>query len=109
MEGIRIRKLRTEQGMSLNRLSELTGISKSYLSLLERGIQKNPSIVVLEKLAEALQVSLDVFIKREKSGDAGSGTGVVKLQVEFSEKDMAPEKFKRVKELLEILNEPGAG
>ncbi|CEG28314.1 helix-turn-helix domain-containing protein [Bacillus sp. B-jedd] len=109
MEGIRIRKLRDERGMSLNKLSGLTGISKSYLSLLERGIQKNPSIVVLEKLAEAFQVSVDVFIRREKAGEAGTTAGLVKLQVEFSEKDMAPEKFKRVKELLEILNEPGAG
>ncbi|RHW42539.1 XRE family transcriptional regulator [Neobacillus notoginsengisoli] len=109
MEGRRIRKLRTEKGMSLNKLSELTGISKSYLSFLERGIQRNPSIDVLEKLAAALQVSVDVFINKEKDAKAvNGGTGILKLHVELSEKDMEPEKIKRVKELLEILNEPGS-
>ncbi len=84
----------------------MTGISKSYLSILEREIQKNPSIIVIEKLAEALNVDVDVLIKGRGRYEAESdGTGIVKLQLEFSEKNMEPEKYKRVKELLEILNE----
>ncbi|OCA87509.1 hypothetical protein A8F94_06475 [Bacillus sp. FJAT-27225] len=110
MEGKRIRQLREEKGISLNKLSEITGISKSYLSFLERGIQKNPSIYILEKLAEALQTEVGVLIKKHpippKDYKIKEEPSILKLHVELSEKDLEKEKYKRVKELLEILNEP---
>ncbi|WP_078428928.1 helix-turn-helix domain-containing protein [Alkalihalobacterium alkalinitrilicum] len=63
MNGGNIRELRKKKGMSLDRLSELSGISKSYLSYIERGLQTNPSISVLEKLAQSLGVELVYLIK----------------------------------------------
>ncbi|WP_081599648.1 helix-turn-helix domain-containing protein [Halalkalibacterium ligniniphilum] len=35
--------------MTLNQLAILSGVSKSYISYIERGLQKNLSIVVLKK------------------------------------------------------------
>ncbi|WP_209122891.1 helix-turn-helix domain-containing protein [Alkalihalobacillus sp. BA299] len=63
MNGGNIRELRKRKGMSLDRLSELSGISKSYLSYIERGLQTNPSISVLEKMAQALGVELVFLIE----------------------------------------------
>ncbi|WP_216829057.1 helix-turn-helix domain-containing protein [Alkalihalobacterium elongatum] len=63
MNGGNIRELRKKKRMSLDRLSELSGVSKSYLSYLERGLQKNPSISVLEKISLALGVELLYLIE----------------------------------------------
>ena len=51
MIGERIKNLREQKGYSITQLAELANISKSYLSQIERNVQKNPSIDFLMKLA----------------------------------------------------------
>lgn len=53
--GSRLRSLRQNQDMTLEELAEAAGFDKSYLSRLERGM-KNPSIVTVLRLCEALDV-----------------------------------------------------
>lgn len=53
----RVRDLRTGQGLSLEALAEGSGVSRSMISLIERG-ESNPTAVLLEKLATGLGVSL---------------------------------------------------
>jgi transcriptional regulator with XRE-family HTH domain len=53
----RVRGLRTEQGLSLETLASRSGVSRSMISLIERG-ESSPTAVVLEKLASALGVTL---------------------------------------------------
>ena len=55
--GSRVRKLRTHQGLTLEALAELSGVSRAMLSKLERG-EKNPTLVVAAKVAQALRVGL---------------------------------------------------
>ena len=52
--GSRLREARTEQSLSLTEVASRAGISKSYLSQLERGASKTPSHDVLRRLATAL-------------------------------------------------------
>jgi transcriptional regulator with XRE-family HTH domain len=52
----RVRELRRAQGLSLDALAEKSGVSRSMISLIERG-ETSPTAVVLEKLAGGLQVS----------------------------------------------------
>ena len=59
MVGDRIRELRAQKNLTINELAQLSQISKSYISSIERGLQKNPSIKVLQKLAETLNVPLE--------------------------------------------------
>ncbi|MFE3074288.1 helix-turn-helix domain-containing protein [Streptomyces sp. NPDC059247] len=67
----RVRQLRKERLMSLDVLAERTGVTKSYLSKVERG-QSTPSIAVTAAIARALGVPLDtVFVDAD-----GLGTGV---------------------------------
>jgi transcriptional regulator with XRE-family HTH domain len=53
----RVRGLRTSLGLSLEALAQRTDVSRSMLSLVERG-EASPTAVVLEKIATGLGVSL---------------------------------------------------
>lgn len=53
----RVRDLRTARGLSLDALSGQCGVSRSMLSLIERG-ETSPTAVVLDKLAGGLGVPL---------------------------------------------------
>jgi transcriptional regulator with XRE-family HTH domain len=55
--GKKIREIRTQRRMSLTHLAEQTGVSKSLVSQVERGMS-NPSLPVLRSLAQALDVPL---------------------------------------------------
>lgn len=52
-----VRHLRSERGLSLDALSTQCGVSRSMLSLIERG-ETSPTAVVLDKLAAGLGVPL---------------------------------------------------
>jgi transcriptional regulator with XRE-family HTH domain len=53
----RVRALRTDLGLSLDALAAKSGVSRSMISLVERG-ESSPTAVVLEKIAAGLGVSL---------------------------------------------------
>lgn len=53
----RVRALRDAHGYSLDALAELSGVSRSNISLIERG-QSSPTAAVLDKLATGLGVTL---------------------------------------------------
>jgi transcriptional regulator with XRE-family HTH domain len=53
----RVRELRARQGLSLEALATKSGVSRSMISLIERG-ESSPTAVVLEKLAAGLGVML---------------------------------------------------
>jgi transcriptional regulator with XRE-family HTH domain len=53
----RVRELRAARGLSLDALATHCGVSRSMISLIERG-ESSPTAVVLEKLATGLRVSL---------------------------------------------------
>jgi transcriptional regulator with XRE-family HTH domain len=53
----RIRELRAAQGLSLDAVAGKSGVSRSMISLIERG-ESSPTAVVLEKLAAGLGVML---------------------------------------------------
>jgi transcriptional regulator with XRE-family HTH domain len=53
----RVRELRGAQGLSLDGLANKSHVSRSMISVIERG-ESSPTAVVLEKLAAALSVTL---------------------------------------------------
>ncbi|MEV0236560.1 XRE family transcriptional regulator [Nonomuraea sp. NPDC050786] len=66
--GPRLKRIRTERGVSLSALAEATGISKSTLSRLETG-QRRPSLELLLPIAQAHQVPLDELVGAPEVGD----------------------------------------
>ncbi|MDQ0196569.1 helix-turn-helix domain-containing protein [Paenibacillus wynnii] len=65
--GQRIHQLRLEKDLSLSELADRAHVAKSYLSNVERNIQSNPSIMFIEKIADALQVSMHILLYGELS------------------------------------------
>lgn len=53
----RLRQLRAGRALTLEALADASGVSRSMISLIERG-ESSPTAVVLEKLATSLGVSL---------------------------------------------------
>ncbi|WP_077214393.1 helix-turn-helix domain-containing protein [Bacillus dakarensis] len=62
MIGKNIYRIRKQRGLTLSELAERAAISKSYLSNIERSLNKNPSIQVLEKISGVLQVDLQLLL-----------------------------------------------
>jgi transcriptional regulator with XRE-family HTH domain len=60
--GKRIVYLRTEKGWSQLDLAIESQINRNYLSDLERG-QRNPSLKILSKIADALGIDLTTLFK----------------------------------------------
>lgn len=60
---LRLRHLREEVGLSLNELSTILGLARSYLSRLESGERLNPSLEVLEKLCAFYGLNRDWLIE----------------------------------------------
>lgn len=56
----RVRELRNSIGISQEELADLAGLDRTYITSVECG-KRNISIVNIEKLANALQVSLKEF------------------------------------------------
>ncbi|ENH96429.1 transcriptional regulator SinR [Gracilibacillus halophilus YIM-C55.5] len=69
MIGENISRIRKQKHFTLSELAERANISKSYLSNIERDLNKNPSIHVIEKLAQVLQVDVMTILgnNREES------------------------------------------
>jgi transcriptional regulator with XRE-family HTH domain len=66
--GPRLRALRRDQGLTLQALSDTTGISVSALSRLESG-RRQPTLDLLIPLAAAHRVALDQLIAAPATGD----------------------------------------
>lgn len=56
----RVRELRAAQGLTLEQLSSRSGVSRSMISVVERG-ESSPTAALLDKLAAGLGVTLNAF------------------------------------------------
>ncbi|PJN91798.1 helix-turn-helix domain-containing protein [Bacillus sp. mrc49] len=67
MIGKNIAELRKKRGYTLSELAEQANISKSYLSNIERNLNQNPSLQVMEKIAHVLNVDFVSLLKKENT------------------------------------------
>lgn len=63
MIGKNIATIRKRRGYTLSELAELANISKSYLSNIERNLNKNPSLQVMKKIAAVLNVDIETLLR----------------------------------------------
>lgn len=54
--GMNVRRLREEKGFSQEELAFESGLHRTYISGVERGV-RNPTVLVVEKIARALRAS----------------------------------------------------
>src|SRR6266540_2630709 len=65
--GSNLRRLRTQHGLSLERLAKASGVSRAMLGQIELG-QSTPTINVLWKISSALGVPFSALISARSSG-----------------------------------------
>jgi transcriptional regulator with XRE-family HTH domain len=63
-----LRRLRVRQGLSQENLAVDAEIDRTYVSRLERGLE-NPTVAVLERLADALNASIVEFFAVPRPGE----------------------------------------
>ncbi|XZH36947.1 helix-turn-helix domain-containing protein [Clostridium perfringens] len=63
--GKKLRELRKDKSLTLRALAKKSGVSQSYISDLENEKNNKPSIDILNKLANALEVSITNFLEVE--------------------------------------------
>ena len=66
--GPRLRKVRKRQGVTLDALAELTGLTKGYLSKIETG-KKVPPIATLSRIADAVDCEIAYFFRDPEDGE----------------------------------------
>ncbi|GIO38826.1 hypothetical protein J41TS12_36870 [Paenibacillus antibioticophila] len=69
--GKRVRELRAISGMTQEALAYRAGLDRTYLSGVERG-ERNVSLLNIEKIATALQVSVGYIFSGERFSDTPS-------------------------------------
>jgi transcriptional regulator with XRE-family HTH domain len=63
--GRNVKSIREERGWSQEALAFESGIHRTYISGVERGV-RNPTIVVLERIATALDVDAEKLLASRK-------------------------------------------
>jgi len=58
-----LRKLRGKKGYSLEKIARLADLSLNTIVKVENGVNQNPTIDTLTKIAKALEVGVDDLIK----------------------------------------------
>ena len=58
-----LRKLRGKKGYSLEKVARLADLSLNTIVKIENGVNQNPTIETLTKIAKALEVSLEDLLK----------------------------------------------
>ena len=72
--GDALRQMRQRVGLSQEDFALRAGLDRTYVSGIERGV-RNPTVASLQKLAEALGVTLDrIFIEARKQAEEASRT-----------------------------------
>ncbi len=56
--GKMLKRIRETKGMTQAALAEKAGVTREYVTMLESGAKKNPSLDLLKRLAKALGVSV---------------------------------------------------
>ena len=61
--GENIKKRRTKLGLSQEDFAQKSGVKYTTLTKIESGVIKTPSVLMMEKIAKALGVSIEDLIK----------------------------------------------
>jgi transcriptional regulator with XRE-family HTH domain len=82
----RVRELRASQGLTLEQLAARSGVSRSMISVVERG-ESSPTAALLDKLAAGLGVTLNALFAAGEAGEAPSPVARRANQPEWQDPD----------------------
>lgn len=91
----RLREERQKAGLSLARLAEMSGVSRTYLLKLETDEASNPSLEVLRRLADALDITVaDLLGTPRMEFDLGDVEIPQSLRAFADETELAPKELR---------------
>ncbi|MGM8364850.1 helix-turn-helix domain-containing protein [Virgibacillus sp. W0181] len=102
MIGENIKRIRVERRLSLSELADRAQISKSYLSNIERNVNQNPSIQIMEKIAAVLSVDFQVLMGNEIKKDAIPEEAWVQFVNELKESGIEADQLSEYKTVIEF-------
>lgn len=102
--GERIRRIRKEEGLSLELFALRCDMNAAYIGHIERGVQ-NPTLNTLERICKGLDISVeDLFKDKNSTVDMNSATMHYLAQITS---DLSPEQFYRllniIKDIIELI------
>ncbi|TWD98913.1 transcriptional regulator with XRE-family HTH domain [Neobacillus bataviensis] len=104
MIGNTIFEIRKQKGLTLSELAKRAKISKSYLSNIERNLNRNPSIEVVKRIAEVLDIEFDAFLsKKNKDIQLEIDQDLIDFVAELKETGIGKEQIKEFKTLIEFI------
>lgn len=106
MIGKNIYEIRRRRGLTLTELADRAGIAKSYLSSIERNLNKNPSVNVMEKLALVLGVDLKALLNTEKQFESDNqqlDKEWIQFVTDLKDSGIGKDQLKEYKTLLEFI------
>ncbi len=106
MLGKTIYELRKQRGLTLSELAKRSKISKSYLSSIERNLNLNPSIQVVNRIAKVLEVELDAFLNPVKSSAVQQDIDqdLIDFATELKETGVKTGQIKEYRTLIDYIN-----
>ncbi|GAB3792196.1 helix-turn-helix domain-containing protein [Virgibacillus kimchii] len=102
MIGKNIKKLREEKGLSLSECAQRANISKSYFSNIERNLNQNPSIHVLEKIAAVLEVDINMLVGTESDNQKHSDQEWIDFINELKKSGVEKDQLQELKKVIEF-------
>jgi len=108
----RVHALRSAQGLSLDALAQRCGVSRSMISLIERG-ESSPTAVVLERLATGLGVMLASLFDEARPAAEPVSRRAAQLawtdpQSGYTRRNLSPPGYPSPLQLVEVHFPPGA-
>jgi transcriptional regulator with XRE-family HTH domain len=110
---VRLRGLRAERGLTLDGLAERSGVSRSMISLVERG-ESSPTAAVLHRLATGLGTTLATLFAEEGRSEASpvarraDQSAWRDPETGYVRRNLSPPGFPSPIELVEVILPPGA-
>lgn len=103
MIGDNIKKIRLNKNIGLNKTANLAGISGSYLSNIEKGLKENPSMEVLHKIANVLDVPVNAFFDEDFSIKTIQNSEIETIITYLSTNNITDKQIKLLKSYMNIL------
>lgn len=110
----RVRELRAARGLTLEQLAERSGVSRSMISVVERG-ESSPTAALLDKLAAGLGIALNALFETPRDQAAPSPVARRAGQTEWQDPDsgylrraLSPPAYPSMLQLVEVSFPAGA-
>jgi len=74
--GILLKRKRKEKGLSQQRLADKSGLDRTFISLMERGL-KTPSLTTIFKLSSTLEIEASTLIQELERDLSANNVNIV--------------------------------